>query len=482
VSAIERPPSKKQQSKDFVHPWVPGTDAWGGNWQDWANDAERVPELRWPRSRLTFEQMRVDAQIDALWQGTTLPILRYRWFLDPNGAPARLVKAAHEDTGLPILDAPKIDIPRSRDRFVWRDHLRLALLSKLYGYAYFEQLGEIRGGMWRLRKLAYVHPRTITDLKVTEQGTLEWIGQEAGIFTANDPSGIRRLPINRLVGYVNDKEGANWLGRSMLRSVYKNWLLKDRLLRLDVLRHERNSMGVPIVTLPTRASKQQIEAAQKIASGYKAGEFSGGTLTDGMDLTLKGVEGTVSDVLASIRYHDEQTARKFLQMFAQLGTTSYGSRALSEGFIDFFSLSQMSLAEDIRDTFNQHMMEDYTDWNSGPNANAPMVGFERDEDPDLAVADLVALFDKGILTLDDETEGWIRKRWNLPQRDPSSPPRTVAPTETEPDPSSNGSPSTASGRVGLDRVPPDDVTVRASSLRAPSNGRRAPRRPTRHHA
>jgi len=477
---VSTAPSKRQQSKDFVSPWVPGTDMWGGNWQEWANDAERVPELRWPKSRLTYEQMRTDSQIDALWMGTILPILRYRWFIDPNGAPARLVKAAHEDIGLPVLDAPKTDIPRSRDRFNWREHVRLALLSKIYGHAFFEQVGEVRGGMWRLRKLAYVHPKTITDVKVSEQGSLEWVGQEAGIYTANDPTGIRKLPVNRLVGYVNDKEGANWLGRSMLRSVYKNWLLKDRLLRLDILRHERNSMGVPIVTLPTRASKQQIEAAQKIASGYKAGEFSGGTLTDGMDLTLKGVEGTVSDVLASIRYQDEQTARKFLQMFAQLGTTSYGSRALSEGFIDFFSLSQMSLAEDIRDTFNAHMLEDYTDWNSGPNANAPMIGFERDEDPDLAVADLIALFESQILVLDDETEGWIRKRWNLPQRDPNSPSRTIAPQETAPAPSSNGSPSTASGRGRPVSVPPADVAVRASALRAPSNGRvPGPRRPTR---
>lgn len=461
-----KPPSQRQQSQDFVNPWVPGTDGWGGNWIDWANDAERVPELRWPRSRQTFEQMRVDAQIDALWQGTTLPILRYRWFLDPNGAPARLVKAAHEDTGLPILDAPKTHIPRSRDRFIWRDHLRLSLLSKLYGHAFFEQVGEVRDGMWRLKKLAYIHPKTIQDIKVSPQGSLEWVGQEAGAFTtANDFSGIRKLPVNRLVAYVNDREGANWLGRSMLRSVYKNWLLKDRLLRLDILRHERNSMGVPIITIPARASKAQIDAGQKVASGYKAGEFSGGTLPEGMDLTLKGVEGNVSDVLASIRYHDEQTARKFLQMFAQLGTTSYGSRALSEGFIDFFSLSQMALAEDVRDTFNQHMLEDYTDWNSGVNANAPMVGFERDEDPDLAVADLIALFDKGILTLDDETEGWIRKRWNLPQRSPGAgPPRTV----TAPDDGSS-TPGTPADAGALQT----DTPVRVPA-RVPSFGRRVP--------
>jgi hypothetical protein len=129
----------------------------------------------------------------------------------------------------------------------------------------------------------------------------------------------------------------------------------------------------------------------------------------------------------------------------------------------------MALAEDVRDTFNQHMLEDYTDWNSGPNANSPMIGFERDEEPDLAVADLIALFDKGILTLDDETEGWIRKRWNLPQRDPNAgPPRALpAPEDGEDSPSTALEPAASAGPSQA------GASVRASAIRVPTR-RRAP--------
>jgi hypothetical protein len=96
-----------------------------------------------------------------------------------------------------------------------------------------------------------------------------------------------------------------------------------------------------------------------------------------------------------------------------------------------------------------------------------MIGFERDEEPDLAVADLIALFDKGILTLDDETEGWIRKRWNLPQRDPNAgPPRAL------PAPDGDGSPSTASEPAAAGSLQAG-ASVRASA-RVPSS-RRAPR-------
>jgi hypothetical protein len=436
---------KGQRSEAFLDVSFPGLPEWmGGNWEFWANDMERVPELKWPRSAQTYETMRTDSQVDSLWQGTTLGIQRYRWFINPNGASEAMVQACHEDFGLPVLDQEQLDIPRSRDRFSWNDHLRLALLSKVFGHSFFEQVGEIRDNLWRLQKLAYIPPRTIKDIKAADSGGLIWIAQQARTFDQSVPNGLRKLPVSRLVAYVNQREGANWVGRSMFRSIYKNWLSKDRLLRLDLIKHERNSLGIPGIKLPDRASTQQIAAAQQIASALKSGEYSGLTLPGGMELDLHGVKGSTSNPLDSIRYHDEQMARKFLQMFAQLGTTSYGSRALSESFIDYFSLSQMALAEDIRDTFNQHVIEDYVDWNEGPDAKCPIIQFDRNEDPDLATADLVAAVDKGILTVDLETENWLRRRWNLPKIDEAEreeikeaekPPAPVAPsTDTPPTP------------------------------------------------
>jgi hypothetical protein len=80
----------------------------------------------------------------------------------------------------------------------------------------------------------------------------------AGVQAAEDP-GVR------LVMYANEREGGNWRGQSLLRSCYKNWLLKDRLLRVDTGTIERNGMGVPVY----KGSEEQ-EGADK--AGPEAGQ------------------------------------------------------------------------------------------------------------------------------------------------------------------------------------------------------------------
>ena len=53
------------------------------------------------------------------------------------------------------------------------------------------------------------------------------------------------MTVDRLVMYVNDREGGNWLGQSLLRPAYKFWLLKDRLLRVM-----RRSRAAPFIEAP----------------------------------------------------------------------------------------------------------------------------------------------------------------------------------------------------------------------------------------
>jgi hypothetical protein len=71
-------------------------------------------------------------------------------------------------------------------------------------------------------------------------------------------------------------------------------------------------------------------------------------LPNGAELRFRGVEGTLPDVLASLRYGDEQMAAAFLAMFTKLGTTETGSRAVGESLIDFFVLAQEAVAKAVR--------------------------------------------------------------------------------------------------------------------------------------
>jgi hypothetical protein len=55
-------------------------------WSAFSDVTEAVPELAWPNSINTYSAMRTDAQIASLLLAFTLPIRRYDWFIDPNGA------------------------------------------------------------------------------------------------------------------------------------------------------------------------------------------------------------------------------------------------------------------------------------------------------------------------------------------------------------------------------------------------------------
>lgn len=378
------------------------------SWNSLMVEDEHVPELLWPRSNIVFNGMRNDPQVAGLVRGSTLPIRRYFWYVDPNGADKAVATKVAEDLGLPLMGEARTPRLRSQGRFRFDDHLRIALnMALIYGHMYFEQIGDIdEHGDWRLRKLAERLPNTIIQFGVDDNGMLTAIKQNF----ANAPW----IPLNRMVAYVHEQEGGNWVGRSQLRSLYQPWLLKDRLLRVDVTRHERNGAGMPIIELPPGATKAQRDEASALAQMYRVGQGAGGALPHGMKLTLQGVQGNVSDTLASIRFHNEEMARSWLMMFMQLGQTESGSRALGKEFIDFFSMSQESLAVWARDIINEHMVEDWVDWNVGLDTPVPLVSFRREENNQLSARDLSFLVQWGAIQVDSDLEEFLREFYRMP--------------------------------------------------------------------
>jgi hypothetical protein len=219
-------------------------NAASANW--WVYDvSETTPELQWPRSVYVYDQMRrQDAQVASVLRAVSLPVRRTPWRVDPAGAKARVTQFIADELGLPVVGKDPKPAPRSRDKFSWSEHLAQALLMLPFGHMYFEQVYRIDpgGGRAHLRKLGPRMPRTIDRIDVAPDGGLVSITQCA-------PVGGRTpqpIPVSRLVAYVLDKEGGNWLGMSLLRPAYKHWLIKDRLLRVQAQTVERNGMGVPL--------------------------------------------------------------------------------------------------------------------------------------------------------------------------------------------------------------------------------------------
>jgi len=307
------------------------------NSQWWLYEEEHTPELVWPQSVSVYDQMRrTDAQVNSVLEAVWQPIRRTSWRIDPNGARATVVKFVAGDLGLPIVGKDAKPAARMKGKFSWSEHLRLALLELVYGHMFFEQVYAVNdaGTEAHLKKLAPRMPKTIREIAVASDGGLVSITQ----WWTNMNTEPQPIPVDRLVAYVRNREGGNWLGQSILRPAYKNWLIKDRLLRVQAQTVERNGMGIPLYKAQEGASPTDLAAGKDMATAWRAGEAAGSAVPFGADLVLRGVEGTLPDADVPIRYHDEQIARAVLAHFLNLGTQT-GSWALGTTFADFFVFS-----------------------------------------------------------------------------------------------------------------------------------------------
>lgn len=399
---------------------------------------ETNPELQWPKSIEVYDRMRSeDAQVTSVMRAVKSPIQSAKWSIDPAGARSEVVELVAKSLGLDVKGSEPEAPVRTRDkgRFSWTEHLRLALLELDHGHSYFEQVYLPVGDRLMLKKLAWRPARTISDIEVARDGGLVAIKQ-AGTFGPRT-GGEVRIPVDRLVAYVNEREGGNWLGRSLLRPAYKNWLLKDRELRAQAITVERNGMGMPVVTgapAPDAlqgAEREKWEQSEKtaglqLAKGLKAGENAGAYIPAGGKLELKGVDGRLPDVDKPIRYQDEQIARAVLAHFLNLGTET-GSWALGSTFADFFVNSLNAVARQIADVTQQHVVEDLVDANWGEEEPAPRLVFEviGAEHPATAQA-LKDLVDAGIITPDDALESHVRENYGLPSQAPPDDAETEA--------------------------------------------------------
>lgn len=394
-------------------------------WASLDEDHEATPELVWPRSIPVYDQMRrQESQVSSVLRAVTLPVRRTSWAIDPQGCRPEVVRHVATDLGLPVRGEANPAPVRQRDRFSWVKHLRLALTMLPFGHAYFEQVYRLEGDAYHLRKLGWRPPRTISRIEVAADGGLVAI-EQGGV------SGSSRMTVDRLVAYVLDQEGGNWLGQSILRPAYKYWLLKDQMLRIGAQTADRNGMGIPVhtaasvpesVTDPAEYSEREedeIAAGLEIVKGLRGGATAGASLRNGATLRLIGVEGKVVDSLPWVRYYDEQMAKAALAHFLTLGgDNATGSYNLAETFARAFADGVQTIAQDVCDVTNQHVIEDLVDLNWGPSEPAPRLVFEGIGEQHPATAEAIKqLVDARVLTPDAGLESHVRRTRGLPALD-----------------------------------------------------------------
>ncbi|GAA3251631.1 phage portal protein family protein [Nonomuraea helvata] len=406
----------------------------GGWWiDDWL---EVLPDLTWPLSVHTYARMRHDPQLAGVLAAYTLPIRRAVWQLDPAGCRDEVVAMVADDLGLPIKGADEKPGPARRRGVSWSEHVRMALLSLVFGHMVFERRYEIRRGQARLVSLGERMPHTIDEIELARDGTVRWVSQDVA------GSG-RPIPADRLVWYVHAREGANWAGRSVMRASYGPWLLKHELWRVHATSIRRFGMGIPSVEAPSGATANQVAEAQRLASSMRAGDQAGIGLPPNFKLSLTGMTGSAPDALAYITYLDQQMSRSALAGLMDLGNTPNGSRALGQSFLDLFLLSLQAVADEIADVATSGhpalpgIVTQLVDFNFGEDEPAPrVIASDVGTRHEVTAEALQMLLSVGAITADDELEAYVRQAMRLPEKaeDAPPPPRRPGPDEPEPEP------------------------------------------------
>ena len=313
-----------------------------------------------------------------------------------------------------------------------------ALLSLDFGCAAHEDLWHVEGGRVRLRRLAGRLPLTFYRFHVEPDGeTL--VALEQWGYRGDDFVNVR-VPAEKLALFVINREGANFYGRSVLRSAYQHWYVKSQLYRIDAISCERNGMGIPWIEQGPNASPADVKSARDWATKLSTHENLGLSLPPGWQLHLEGVRGAVRDPASSIRHHSEMIARSVLAMFMSLGTSESGSRALGNVMTDFFYVSLEAtarmIAETITHTSVRRLVEfNYSDeWqvtSDKQEGRSSLVNrhsslpFPRLVCSNIAVLNPletlgvlkdVATANVDLVQPDDETENYFRKKLGLPAK------------------------------------------------------------------
>lgn len=236
-------------------------------------------DLRWPQSLKIYQKMlRSDAAVREAYMHTMTPILNATWDIDP---------ASDDPQDLEVAEFIR------RAYFEWpvspfKQTLALTLKYLAQGFQLFEVTEQIVEA-----ELVYADPKTGNPVTVPSRQFVTWRRWEhrrpETLFKWNSVDGELvdvvqiaykdgnygewTIPADAIALFVNEQEGDDFTGVSLLRSVYKSWYEKDLVERVMVMATEVHGIGIRNVYLPDDARNDAAEMArvEAMMQSLKAG-------------------------------------------------------------------------------------------------------------------------------------------------------------------------------------------------------------------
>lgn len=369
------------------------------------------------------EMRRSDGTVRAAVSVCALPIRSAKWYVEP---------ASEEAADAEIADFVWKCFSEYQS-ITWNDLLRHALLSLPFGVMAFEKVFAIRDidGTTRIvwDKLSPRMPRSIQKWAIGPS-------DEPGIRQLKSNSDTVDIPLDKLVVIVNEKEGENWWGTSILRPAYKHWFIKNTIYKIDAIAFERQGLGVPYVKLPENYTEADRSKAEEIVKNLRANQQAFILEPHDYEIGFKDMMAkSVRDPSPSIEHHNREIMKSVLAQFLELGSTSKsGSRALSEDHSEMFLQSLVTVAQGIADAFNKYAVKELVDLNFDSVKAYPKLAFTgmTRVNADAIATTYQTLTTAGAIKIGSNDEQFFREQLSLPERDPDDIVEPPPATDTDP--------------------------------------------------
>jgi hypothetical protein len=265
-----------------------------------------------------------------------------------------------------------------------------------------------------LRKIAPRLATTIKDFEYDDNGGPVGVIHNA-IRADGKPEEVK-IPVSKLIIGTHNKRGGNLEGKSLFRTAYKHWYFKDQLYKIDGIQKERHGMGYPIVELPPTANTADIQSALTLVNNIRTNEKAGAVLPAGWVLRFADMPGQPVDVMRSIEHHNGMIMMNVMVQFLLMGISEGGGRATAGSHQDMFTKSLRYMANLICDMFNLFVIPQLVAYNFAtdqfPQLKVRNIGETKDlQQWASALANLAA---QNLITLDIETENWVRSKIDSP--------------------------------------------------------------------
>ena len=414
---------------------VTGTENFGG----YIRREDFNPELDdFQRAVVIFEKMRrTDSQIRAMLQVIKLPLRGATWTAipPPGGDPVDQQIADFVNAALFDDDAMLTS---------WDYVLRHLLMQLDFGFSVLEKVWRVdEDGFYKLKKLAPRLPKTIREWHTHRDGRLRAVVQYAPVpFATESPrQGAQRtstyhtsvsyqyltIPAEVLVVSSFEREGDNYEGWSILRTVYRNWWFKDQAYHIEGVGLDRFGVGIPVAELEDghNLNTGDLETLREVLKAIRSNERAYLVAPPHVKFRILPDGGTAGAAgeraVRWIEHHDQQIARNVLAGFLTMGTDPHGTLGFGSRLTDMFVSSLNGVAKGIGGDLKHQVVKELCTLNFDmTRRQLPSVVAQDLENVDLSnIIEAMAKLANVTITPTDDDESLMRKMMNLPPLDPA---------------------------------------------------------------